>query len=89
MAHAATGEKAWFGWPSDPNQEGLRDKWAAAATLEERRAIAREIQANAWNFVPGVYLGQWTPPVAYRAKLRGFLAVPDTALPFWNVEKTA
>jgi peptide/nickel transport system substrate-binding protein len=89
VAHAATGEKAWFGWPSDPNQEGLRDRWAAAATLEERRAVARQIQANAWSFVPGVYLGQWTHPVAYRAKLRGLLAVPDTALPFWNVEKTA
>jgi peptide/nickel transport system substrate-binding protein len=87
--HATTGEKAWFGWPSDDKQEGLRDKWAAASSVEDRRSVARELQDNAWSFVPGTYLGQWAPPVAYRANLRGFLPIPDTALPFWNVEKAA
>ncbi len=32
-AHAATGDKAWFGWPTNARQEELRNEWAAAPTL--------------------------------------------------------
>ena len=85
--HAATGDKGWFGWPADEAHEKLRDKWAAAATLDEQKAVAREIQRNAWNFVPHVWLGQWLSPVAYRANLRGVLKIPEV-IPFWNIEKT-
>ncbi len=85
--HAANGEKGWFGWPSDETHEKLRDKWAAAATPEEQKAVAREIQKNAWNFVPHVFLGQWVAPVAYRNNLKGVLAIPEI-VPFWNIEKT-
>ena len=85
--HAATGDKGWFGWPADETNEKLRDKWAAATTLDEQKAVAREIQRNAWNFVPHVWLGQWVAPVAYRANVRGFLPIPEV-IPFWNVEKT-
>ncbi|MFL5151092.1 MAG: ABC transporter substrate-binding protein, partial [Microvirga sp.] len=28
--HAANGDKAWFGWPTNDRQEKLRDEWAAA-----------------------------------------------------------
>src|SRR5205085_6415227 len=75
--HAATGDKGWFGWPADETNEKLRDKWAAATTLDEQKAVAREIQRNAWNFVPHVWLGQWVAPVAYRANVRGFLPIPE------------
>jgi peptide/nickel transport system substrate-binding protein len=85
-AHAATGDKAWFGWPSDAKQEELRTKWALAPTLEERKAVARELQANAWNFVPQLYYGQWVQPVAMRKNLRGLLPVPEI-VPWWNAEK--
>jgi peptide/nickel transport system substrate-binding protein len=85
--HAANGDKGWFGWPSDETHEKLRDKWASAATLDEQKAVAREIQRNAWNFVPHVWLGQWVSPVAYRANLRGVLSIPEI-IPFWNIEKT-
>ncbi|MGL5736193.1 MAG: ABC transporter substrate-binding protein [Beijerinckiaceae bacterium] len=83
--HAANGEKGWFGWPSDEKHEQLRDKWAAAATDAERKAVAREIQENAWNFVPHAYYGQWTQPAALR-KLSGMIGMPEL-VPFWNVKK--
>jgi peptide/nickel transport system substrate-binding protein len=86
LAHAANGEKGWFGWPQDETHERLRGKWANAGSLEERKAIAREMQRNAWNFVPHVWLGQWVAPVAYRSNLRGILGIP-IVIPFWNVEK--
>jgi len=31
-------------------------------------------------------LGQWAPPVALRANVKGFLPLP-AHVPFWNVEK--
>jgi peptide/nickel transport system substrate-binding protein len=85
-AHAATGDKAWFGWPSDAKQEELRNKWAEAATLDERKAVGRELQANAWKFVPQLYYGQWIQPAAERTNIKGILPVAEI-IPWWNVEK--
>ena len=73
IGHQTNGEKGWFGWPTNEEHEKLRDKWAAAAGIDEQKAIAREIQKNAWNFVPHVWLGQWSSPVAYRKNLNGVL----------------
>jgi peptide/nickel transport system substrate-binding protein len=86
-AHAANGGDAWFGWPDSAEHEAMRDEWAAAPTLDARKAVARRMQENAWNFTPMATLGQWTPPVAYRSNLEGLLAMPEL-VPFWNVRKT-
>jgi peptide/nickel transport system substrate-binding protein len=83
---AANGDKAWFGWPKNDKNEELRDKWAKAEPAG-RLAVAKEIQANAWDFVPAVYMGQWTQPAAWRKNVKGFIGVPEI-IPFWNVEKT-
>ena len=84
--HASTGERGWFGWPSDEKHEELRNKWAMAESLEERKKIAAEMQENAWNYVPHLYFGIWTQPSAYRANIRGIMPVPEI-VPWWNVEK--
>lgn len=86
-AHAANGEEAWFGWPSDFDHEAYRDEWAAAPSFDERKAVAAKMQDNAWNFVPMSVLGQWTPPVAYRTDLTDIIAVPEV-VPFWNMKKS-
>lgn len=86
VIHASTGDKAWFGWPSDAKHEELRDKWAAAATLDERKAVARAMQDNAWNYVPTVYFGQWTQPAVFRKNIKGILPISEI-IPMWNVEK--
>lgn len=85
--HAANGEKGWFGWPQDATHEQLRDAWAAAATLTERQKIARQMQENAWNFVPHVYLGQWFDTAAMRSDITGMIKLPNL-VPFWNVRRT-
>ena len=54
---------------------------------EDRLSVAREIQKNAWDFVPAVYLGQWTQPAAWRSNVKGIIGVPEV-IPFWNIEKT-
>jgi peptide/nickel transport system substrate-binding protein len=85
-AHAANGEKGWFGWPENAKQEELREKWAQAETLEQRQAVARELQDNAWTYVHHLYFGQWIQPAAHRTNIRGVLPVPEI-IPWWNVEK--
>jgi peptide/nickel transport system substrate-binding protein len=87
VGHQTNGEKGWFGWPADEAHEKLRDKWAAAGSLAEQKAVAGEMQKNDWDFVPHVWLGQFLSPVAYRKNLKGVLAIPEI-IPFWNIEKT-
>ncbi len=83
---ATTGDKGWFGWPTDDKNEALRAKWINAGTLAERQAVGREIQENAWDIVPHMYYGQWRQPAAHRKNVTGWLKVPE-AVPFWNVAK--
>jgi peptide/nickel transport system substrate-binding protein len=85
-AHAATGEKGWFGWPENARHEELREAWAQAETLQQRQAVARQIQDNAWGYVHHLYYGQWIQPAAHRANIRNLLPVPEI-IPWWNVEK--
>lgn len=84
--HAATGERGWFGWPADETHERLRNEWVAAPTPAARIAVARQIQENAWNFVPHMNLGQWVQPAVMRQNVRGVIGIPEL-LPFWNIEK--
>ncbi|HEX8168450.1 MAG TPA: ABC transporter substrate-binding protein [Beijerinckiaceae bacterium] len=85
--HAANGDKAWFGWPSNDLQEKLRDEWAAADSLDERKRIARELQKNAWDYVHHLYLGQFFRASAWRKTVTGVIGMPEV-VPFWNMEKT-
>jgi peptide/nickel transport system substrate-binding protein len=84
---ATTGDKGWFGWPTDEKNEELRAKWINAPTLAERQAVARDLQANAWDIVPHMYYGKWSQPAAHRKNVTGWLKVPELVV-FWNVSKT-
>jgi peptide/nickel transport system substrate-binding protein len=86
--HAATGENAWFGWPKDDLQEQLRDQWAAAGSVDDRKAIARKMQENAWTYGHHGYLGQFFRVSAWRKNIKGIIGIPEL-VPFWNIEKTA
>src|SRR5260370_17495459 len=43
IAIRASGADAWFGWPSDPKMEALREAWFDAPDLEVHQKICREI----------------------------------------------
>jgi peptide/nickel transport system substrate-binding protein len=85
---AANGEKAWFGWPTNELQEKLRNQWATAPTLDERKKVAREMQQNGWDYVPHVILGQFFRNSAWRKNLTGVIGMPEV-VGFWNMEKKA
>lgn len=82
----ANGEQAWFGWPTDPRLEQLRDDWFAAPDLETQKRICADMQREAFVSVPYVPLGQYLQPTAYRTQLQGVL---DGFALFWNVRRAA
>ena len=85
QALRANGEKGHFGWPSDDKIEELRAQWIKAPTPDERKKLAAAIQARAFEVVPYIPTGQWTPRTAYRKNLKGVVQAP--AFLMWNVEK--
>lgn len=62
----ANGEATWFGWPTDVRLESLCDAWFTAPGVEQQQAITRDIQAEIFQSVPFVPLGQYFPPIARR-----------------------
>ena len=83
---AANGGAAWFGWPSDEKLEALRAEWLKTSDSEARQEIAAKIQALAFETLPYIPTGQWSPVTAYRKNIKGVIIAP--ALFMWNVEKT-
>jgi peptide/nickel transport system substrate-binding protein len=75
-----------FGWPSDDKIEALRTEWLRAPTLEDRKKRAAAIQQRAFEVVPYLPTGQWSPATAYHKNLKGVITAPAFLL--WNVEKT-
>ena len=80
------GKDAWFGWPADEKIEAMRTAWMDSNDDAERKKLDAEIQAQAFETVPFIPLGQYFPPSAWR----GTISTPlKGAVPvFWNVTKT-
>ncbi len=79
------GRAAAPGWPQSPELEILRDEWLRAETADRQRAIAEQMQLQAFEDVPYVPLGQQFQQTAYRRDLTGIL--PGMPV-FWNVART-
>ncbi len=76
---------AWFGWPDDRKLEDFRQAYALAMTPEERKKIANDMQAYAYDQVIYIPLGQFSRQSAWRKNLS---AVVDSPIPiFWNMSK--
>ncbi|QDL93969.1 ABC transporter substrate-binding protein (plasmid) [Paroceanicella profunda] len=81
------GDSAWFGWPNDPEIEGLLGEYASAADLDTQKSVAEKIQAHVMENVNYIHLGQYNSPSAWNAALTG---VADAPFPvFWGVGKSA
>ena len=81
------GLNAWFGWPTAPKLEDLRNAWFEAPnTPADQKAMGEKIQTQAFTDVPYLSLGQYLQPTAYTTSLKGMLK----GMPiFWNVERSA
>ena len=77
-------EKAWFGWPTDPQPEDMRSAFASATDPAKQKEIAIAIQERANELVTYVPLGQYFQPIAYdKTKIDGVLETPVPV--FWNI----
>jgi peptide/nickel transport system substrate-binding protein len=76
----------YAGWSCDPRITKLLPEFGRAATLDDRRKIAEEIQRVEYETVPSVMWGQFTEPAAYRTKLTG--VIPSSIPLFWGMDKT-
>jgi peptide/nickel transport system substrate-binding protein len=79
------GKGAWFGWPTDPKIEALREAWFSASDLAAQKKIGVEIQLQAFESVPYYPLGLAQNATAFRPDITGVL---EGFVTFWNVRRT-
>ena len=79
------GSDGWFGWPTDPAMETMRDHWFDAADLAAQRAICDDMQRLAFEHVPFYPVGQRFLPTAIRDTLVDL--VPASYPIFWGVRR--
>jgi peptide/nickel transport system substrate-binding protein len=63
------GKDAWFGWPTAPKLEALRTAWFDESDLAARKRLGAEIQAEFFQHLPYIPLGQYLETTAYRRGL--------------------
>lgn len=80
------GSGAWFGWPTDPKMEAMRDSWLDAPDLSAQQAICANMQSYAFDQVPFIPVGQWFYPTAFRNNVADIVKGPNIL--HWNVRKT-
>jgi peptide/nickel transport system substrate-binding protein len=78
-------DKAFNGWPCDPEMEKLRDRFARETDLAKLKEIAEAAQVRAVDWTTYVPLGEWRLVSAARKNVTGFISAGPTV--FWNVEK--
>ncbi len=64
------GADSWFGWPTIPRLETLRDQWFAAPDLKSQQAICADIQRAMFDEVPIIPVGAYYSMTALRAELK-------------------
>ncbi len=78
------GLDGWFGWPTIPRLEVLRDAWFDAPDLAAQQSIAKDIQRTVLEEVAYVPVGAYYSNTALRKDLSG--RVSGFAL-FWNLKR--
>ncbi len=79
------GQNAWFGWPTAPKLESLRDRFLAEPDAAAQKQIAAEIQEQAFIDVPFLPLGEFIQPTTQRKELTDTL---NGLSLFWNVRRS-
>jgi peptide/nickel transport system substrate-binding protein len=70
IAIRGSGGNSWFGWPTDPEMEALRDTWFEAPDLAAQQKICRDMQVNFWQNPAYVPLGMYDQPTAFHNYLQ-------------------
>jgi len=78
------GKNAWFGWPTLPKLETLREAWFNAPDPAAQKKIGAEMQQQAFDDVPFYPLGMIQSVTAFRPDITD---VPEGFVIFWNVRR--
>ena len=79
-------EKAWFGWPCDPEMEKLRAAFAREIDPAKQKELAMAVQDRIMDQATYIVIGQYKAFGAYRKeRVSGWLAGPVPVM--WNVQK--
>ena len=81
---AASGAKAWFGWPDFPEIEKLRAEFATTTEPAKLKELAEKIQRLVIDEGVVVPMGHVVIPSVHGTHLTGVLKSPVAV--FWNVE---
>jgi len=79
------GFDGWFGWPTSPRIEALRNAWFEAPDIATQRSICEQIQLLVFEEVPYIPVGQWFNPTAMRTDLIDVVAAPFPI--FWGARR--
>ena len=79
------GRQGWFGWPTDPRLEVMREAWFDAPDLAAQKAIAEQIQLHYFETVNFLPLGRMQQPMAFR---KDIVDVVSASFPvFWGMRR--
>jgi peptide/nickel transport system substrate-binding protein len=79
-------DKAWFGWPCDPEMEKLRSAFARETDPGKQKQLALAVSDRVMDQATYVVLGQYKAFGAYRKdRISGWLAGPVPVM--WNITK--
>jgi peptide/nickel transport system substrate-binding protein len=79
------GERAWFGWPTDPASEAQVESWVNATDEAAQARAMVALQEAAWDSVPFAPTGLFRLRTAFRSDLTGVLQGPNPFL--WNLRR--
>jgi peptide/nickel transport system substrate-binding protein len=83
---AGSCDKAWFGWPCDPEMEKLRDAFMREADPDKQKALGYAISDRVIEQAIYAPVGQYKAFGAYRKdRLSGWLPGPVPVV--WNISK--
>ena len=82
----AKGQNGWFGWQDEPRIEDLKSKFARAGSVADKKKIASDIQAIAFETATHAPLGQYRSPTAIRNNVSGLLTTPGIPV-MWGLKK--
>ncbi|MFP5404898.1 MAG: ABC transporter substrate-binding protein [Gammaproteobacteria bacterium] len=84
-ALVASGDTAWFGWANSPEIEKLRNEFARETDDAKKKALAAQIQQEAFEYGTHAPLGEFFVPAAVRKGVTGLVTGPGNF--YWNVQK--
>jgi peptide/nickel transport system substrate-binding protein len=85
IAIRANGDKAWFGWPTNPKQQALLESWFDAPDLAAQQKVCRDLQEGFWQDPSFAPLGEFYVPTAFKTNLTG---IPDGFPLFYGVQRS-